>query len=399
MKKALTLFSDSRPFPAKLEPLLAAEGLRPHPVDLTSLFEQAHDDTACLLLLDSNLFTSLNQKEQERLGHFCRRRNLPVLLSDKSSAAIVLPDNLPWTYKLIRNTDNLEEWADKIAAYLHIGTLEQEVADLQNKIEAHWREDEDELRSAAQIQQSLLPKSLPELSHFNVSCHFHPFEKIGGDLFNLRQVDEETLMLFLLDVSGHGISSAMVSVSVHQSLSLQTGQIVKRSIDRPPYYRLLSPVEVMLELADEYPFERFEMFFTIVYMLININTGQVRYCSAGHPPPILLRETGAVQHLTTGGGLIGLPGTGPFEQGEIMLESGDRLFLYSDGLLDHTDAAGNCFGEHRLQQSLTRNGASLDKSCQAAIDDMYNFRGKLPAQDDVSLLGIEFTRPDNQARP
>ena len=399
MKKALTLFSNSRPFPAKLEPLLAAEGLCPHPVNLASLFEQAHDDTACLLLLDNTLLTSLNQKEQERLGHFCRRRNLPVLLSDKSSAAVVLPDNLPWTYKIIRNTDNLEEWADTIAAYLHIGTLEQEVADLQNKIEAHWREDEDELRSAAQIQQSLLPKNLPELSHFNVSCHFHPFEKIGGDLFNLRQVDEETLMLFLLDVSGHGISSAMVSVSVHQSLSLQTGQIVKRSIDRPPYYRLLSPVEVMLALADEYPFERFEMFFTIVYMLININTGQVRYCSAGHPPPILLRETGVIQHLTTGGGLIGLPDTGPFEQGELMLESCDRLFLYSDGLLDHTDVAGNCFGEHRLLQSLTRNGASLEKSCQAAIDDMYNFRGKLPAQDDVSLLGIEFTRPDNQVRP
>ncbi len=67
MKKALTLFPDSRPFPAKLEPLLAAEGLRPLPVDLASLFEQAHDDTACLLLLDSTLLTSLNQKEQERL--------------------------------------------------------------------------------------------------------------------------------------------------------------------------------------------------------------------------------------------------------------------------------------------------------------------------------------------
>ncbi len=399
MKKALTLFPDGRPFPAKLEPLLSAEGLRPHPVDLVSLFEQAHDDAVSILLLDNSLFTNLDPQEQERLGYFCRRRNLPVLLSDKEAAVIALPENLPWTCNLIRNSDDLEEWADKIASYRHIGVLEQEIADLQNKIEAHWREDEEELRSAAQIQQSLLPKNLPELSHFNVSCHFHPFEKIGGDLFNLRQVDEENLMLFLLDVSGHGISSAMVSVSVHQSLSLQTGQIVKRSIDTPPYYRLLSPVEVMLELADEYPFERFEMFFTIVYMLININTGQVSYCSAGHPPPILLRANGDVQRLATGGGLIGLPATGPFEQGELMLESGDRLFLYSDGLLDHTDAAGNCFGEKRLLQSLRRNGSSLNKSCQTAIDDMYNFRGKLPAQDDVSLLGIEFTSPDRQARP
>ena len=94
-----------------------------------------------------------------------------------------------------------------------------------------------------------------------------------------------------------------------------------------------------------------------------------------------------------------LPATGPFEQGELMLKSGDRLFLYSDGLLDHTDAAGNCFGEKRLLQSLTHNGSSLDKSCQTAIDAMFNFRGKLPAQDDVSLLGIEFTGSNRQTRP
>ena len=399
MKKVLTLFPDNRPFPTSLEPLLTAEGLRPHPVSLESLLNQVHDNDVSILLLDGELFARLSPEEQERLSKQCRRRNLPVLLSSYQSLSAKIPEHLPWTCGLIRNIDDQAEWAEKIATYRHIGVLELEVKALHNKLEVHWREDEDDLHSAAQIQQSLLPKNLPDLSHFNVSCHFHPFEKIGGDLFNLRQVDEETLMLFLLDVSGHGISSAMVSVSVHQSLSLQTGQIVKRNIDTPPYYRLLSPVEVMLALADEYPFERFEMFFTIVYMLINIHTGQVRYCSAGHPPSILLRENGNIQHLATGGGLIGLPATGPFEQGEVTLATGDRLFLFSDGLLDHTDASGDCFGEERLVQSLTHNNASLEQSCQTAIDNMYNFRGKLPAQDDVSLLGIEFTRPDIQTRP
>lgn len=399
MKKALLLFSDRRPFPASLEPLLAAEGLRPHPVDLESLLAQVHDNDVSILLLDGELFARLTTEEQERLSQQCRRRNLPVILSGDNRSSIITPDHLAWTCGLIRNIDDQAEWTEKIATYRQIGGLEYEVAALQNKLEVRWREDEEDLRSAAQIQQSLLPKSLPSLPHFNVSCHFHPFEKIGGDLINLRQVDEESLMLFLLDVSGHGVSSAMVSVSVHQSLSLQTGQIVKRSIDKPPYYRLLSPVEVMMALADEYPFERFEMFFTIVYMLINIHTGQVRYCSAGHPPPILLRENGNIQRLATGGGLIGLPDTGPFEQGEVMLATGDRLFLFSDGLLDHTDASGDCFGEERLIQSLTHNGENLEKSCQAAIDDMHAFRGKLPAQDDVSLIGIEFTRPDIQIRP
>ena len=399
MKKALILFPDSRPFPTDLERLLTVEGFRPYPVDMESVLEPQTVDSVGILLLDRGLFAKLKAEEQAKLGKFCHRTNLPVLLSGDKPTATASPGPLPWTCGLIHNADDYIEWADKIATYRHIGVLEREVSDLQNKIEVHWREDEDDLRSAAQIQQSLLPKNLPELSHLKVSCHFHPFEKIGGDLFNLRQVDEENLMLYLLDVSGHGISSAMVSVSVHQSLSLQTGQIVKRIIDTPPYYRLLSPVEVMLALADEYPFERFEMFFTIVYMLINIHTGQIRYCSAGHPPPILLGNGGNIQLLDTGGGLIGLPDTGPFEQGEVVLEPGDRLFLYSDGLLDHTNASGDCFGEKRLIQSLTDNGQTLEKSCQAAIDAMRDFRGGLPAQDDVSLLGIEFAHPKGQTRP
>jgi sigma-B regulation protein RsbU (phosphoserine phosphatase) len=191
----------------------------------------------------------------------------------------------------------------------------------------------------------------------------------------------------------------MVSISVYQSLSLHTGQIVKRNIDKPPYYRLLPPAEVMTELASEYPFERFEMFFTIVYMLINIHTGQATYCSAGHPPPILQRKNGGIQRLSCGGGLVGLPDTGPFEQGKLILEQGDRLFLFSDGLIDHTDAKGNCFGEDRLIQNLTLNGNSLQQSCQSSIDAMHNFRGKLPAQDDVSLLGIEFTKSTSQIKP
>jgi sigma-B regulation protein RsbU (phosphoserine phosphatase) len=99
-----------------------------------------------------------------------------------------------------------------------------------------------------------------------------------------------------------------------------------------------------------------------------------------------------LQRLSIGGGLIGLPDTGPFEQGEITLNQGDRLFLFLDGLIDHTDAAGECFGEQRLIQNLTRNDSTLQQSCLAGIDAMHNFREEMPSQDDVSLLGVEFTK-------
>ena len=392
MKKALLLFPVDQPFRPRLNSLLSDMGLHPCSIDTSALFEQIQSQTVSILLLDGELFVTLDPQEREQLSKICRHNNIPALLTACELLNSIVPTDLPWICGIIRNGADEEEWAEKIDTYRHLSSLEHEVYDLQNKIEARWREDEEDLRSAAQIQQSLLPKKLPSLPHFNVSCHFHPFEKIGGDLFSLRQVDEETLMLFLLDVSGHGISSAMVSISVHQSLSLHTGQIVKRIIDKPPYYRLLPPDEVMSELANEYPFERFEMFFTIVYMLINIHTGETTYCSAGHPPPILQRKTGEIQRLSTGGGLVGIPATGPFEQSEITLKQGDRLFLFSDGLIDHTDAADECFGEERLIQNLTRTGDTLQQSCLTGIDAMHNFRGKLPPQDDVSLLGLEFTK-------
>jgi len=284
MKKALLHFPVERPYPERLEPLLLDIGLHLCPIVPENLFTQAQDPTVGILLIDGELLAGLQLEDQARLAKICRRRDLPVLLTDCPLLSTKSLSDLPWTCGVVRNSADEEEWTEKIAIYRQLGRLEHEVSNLKNKLNVRWREDKEDLRSAAQIQQSLLPKKLPSLPHFNVSCHFHPCEMIGGDLFNLNQVDEETLMLYLLDVSGHGISSAMVSISVYQSLSLLTGQIVKRIIDKPPYYRLLSPVEVMGELSREYPFERFELFFTIVYMLINIHTGETRYCTAGHPP-------------------------------------------------------------------------------------------------------------------
>jgi len=399
MKKALLHFPADGILSARLEPILLANGLTPWPIDPETLFTRSLEATAVILLLDGDLFASHTPEEQKRLATLCSLKHLSVLITGRSPQSSPPPTDLPWTCGVIRNSTDAQEWGEKIMIYQQLGALEREVFNLRNKIATHWREVEEDLRSAAQIQQSLLPKRLPSLPHFNVSCHFQPFEKIGGDLFNLCQIDEETMMLFLLDVSGHGISSALVSVSIYQSLSLQTGQIVKRMIDRPPYYRILSPIEVMTALSREYPFERFELFFTIIYMLINIHTGETRYCSAGHPPALLQRKNGEQQRLSIGGGLIGLPGTGPFEEERLTLHQGDRLFLFSDGLIDHCDNSGECFGEKRLIENLTSTERTLQQSCLAGIDAMYNFRGEEPPQDDVSLLGIEFTKSDAQSRP
>jgi sigma-B regulation protein RsbU (phosphoserine phosphatase) len=183
----------------------------------------------------------------------------------------------------------------------------------------------------------------------------------------------------------------MVTVSVYQSLSPQVGRIFKRSVSDPPYYRLPTPAEVMQELEKEYPFERFGKFFTISYMLFNIHTGQVRYCSAGHPPPLLVRKNGQGEPLRAGGSIIGTGCSGPFEEGEINLRTGDRLYLYSDGITEQADHNGGLFGQERLFRKLEAvKKLPLDPSCEKVITALCNFRQDAPVKDDVTLIGIEY---------
>lgn len=156
----------------------------------------------------------------------------------------------------------------------------------QGQLLARKLEQEEGLRSAAHIQQSLMPDTFPDLPGINFARCFRPCQNVGGDIFNVLRLDEDTLCVYMLDVSGHGVPAAMVTVAIYQALSPHTGQIIKQPHDDPPYYRITPPNEVLTQLDCEYPFERFEAFFTISYLLINPHTGEIRYANGAHPPPL-----------------------------------------------------------------------------------------------------------------
>jgi sigma-B regulation protein RsbU (phosphoserine phosphatase) len=296
-----------------------------------------------------------------------------------------------WAEGLLPCSLEEKELLGRIAGSVRIRQLQQELTKARDALRQRLREQEEDLRSAAQIQQSLLPLRMPVVDNFRFAGRVLPFERIGGDLYNVLQLDEETVMAYLFDVSGHGVSSAMVTVSVYQSLSLQTGRIVKRVLVAPPYYKILSPAEVLTELDREYRFDRFEKFFTITYLLLDLVRGTVRFSSAGHPPSILVRSQGGHELLRAEGGLIGLGIGGPFAEGEVVLAAGDRLFLYSDGITEFFDTAGEAFGEERLFRLFDRfRGHSLEATCDGVLEALRHFGAGTPLQDDVTLLGIEF---------
>lgn len=297
----------------------------------------------------------------------------------------------PWATATIYDISNTAHVMEHAELALEVKRLIAERDLAREKLLAKQLEIDEGLRSAAHIQKSLLPKALPRTDAFDFAWQFFPCETVGGDLFDLRLLSEDTVMAYLIDVSGHGISSAMVTVSVYQSLSDHTGHLTKRQLEHPPYFHIPGPAEVLRELDLEYPFERFEKFFTMVYLLLEPSTGRVTYCSGGHPPPILVRHDGGVEFLEAGGTLVGMGGLVPYQEAEVTLKKGDRLYLYSDGISEFFSATGELFGVDRLVSFLKENGSrSIDDVVGALMTSLRQYGGGCAPGDDVTMIGIEF---------
>lgn len=255
---------------------------------------------------------------------------------------------------------------------------------------------EDDLKAAAIIQKSLLPESPPELDSVNFAWEFRPSHRIGGDIFNLFFVDDYQLAVYVLDVSGHGVPSAMVAVTVSQLLRPPSGisesSVLRKRISTPPYYKIVPPSEVLSALDKTYPIERFEKFFTMTYLLLNYQDGNISYSNAAHPFPVIVRKSGQLEFLDKGGSIIGL-GTGDgFEEGKAKLEPGDRLFLYTDGILEYRNADESFFGQERFHSVLVNSrDVPLDQALRRVIESLETFDTELVPQDDITLLGIEYT--------
>lgn len=351
---------------------------------------QEHRPAICIIDLDFS--RNGNSGQWEAWLQDCHITRTACLAFDSSTHpdrnTIAKLDPLSDTLADLQNKELL---AGKIHSLLTIRKLTRQLDATRHQLSHFQEELQEALQSAAHIQRSLIPTRQPSYGNLHYSWQYMPCKQVGGDLFNIVQLDEQTVMTYLVDVSGHGISSAMVTVSVHQSLSRHTGQLIKRPTEQPPFYEITPPGEVLQELEAEYPFERFEEFFTISYILINPHTGQLRYCNGGHPPPLLLRKDSSIERLDAGGTVIGVGNLVDFEEGENRLHPGDRLFMYTDGITEHLGTSGEAYGEERfLNQLLGQKGKPLHEATQESLINMRAFGGSALPIDDVTLIGIEF---------
>jgi serine phosphatase RsbU (regulator of sigma subunit) len=267
----------------------------------------------------------------------------------------------------------------------------------QNRIlEASNLEMAKELQSAGNLQRTIIPPGPARIPGYDSAWAFHPHGEASGDMFGVFPLDERHAGVFVLDVSGHGMASAMLSFAVSRLLCPIPGQdnLVKRRLSKPPYYEIVPPTEVLKGLRDRFEGEQSSRFyFTLIYAVLCAETGDLEWVSAGHMPPIFARGDECTrcreQSAQTPVGLPIAP-HGDEASNRMTLAPGERVFFYSDGLVDIRDRKGLWLPDASLEGAITQTGQlPIARSVDSVIERLERRAGRKSFEDDVTLVALE----------
>ncbi len=249
------------------------------------------------------------------------------------------------------------------------------------------------LQAAEAVQRSLLPAQLPHVPGMNFAFKFRPCHDVGGDCLNILRLDDRHLGVYILDVSGHGVAAALLSVTLSHMLSVIPDRsfLYRASGDCPGGYRISSPVEVVTRLNQHFlqnpgPLQ----YFTMIYGILDQVTAKFRYVSAGHLSPIHFPYGHAPRIRETGGIPAGLLSQAKYEEHTIVLSPGDRLYLGTDGIMEAESASGDEYGLDRMLATLGQCSAlPLAESLTVLMDAIEEWSVPVGPADDASMLIIE----------
>jgi sigma-B regulation protein RsbU (phosphoserine phosphatase) len=263
---------------------------------------------------------------------------------------------------------------------------------------AHRRMKKD-LEAAAKIQASLLPVDrVVDFDGARVAWRYVPCDELAGDTLGIVRFDDHTFGVYVVDVSGHGVPSALLSVSLSRFLTSDPrSSVLWTTVGGATDPRPATPVDVMEELSKRFPYDlQTSQYFTMVYAVVDLERGALTYASAGHEPLIVV-GSGRRPELgrSTGQPIALVPSTlmkSTYEERSIAVGSGDRIYLYSDGIPESRDAEGEQWGNERLATTLVDLLENdLDAGLPAVLETVRQFQGGLHFDDDVSILAVEIS--------
>jgi sigma-B regulation protein RsbU (phosphoserine phosphatase) len=250
--------------------------------------------------------------------------------------------------------------------------LQREVANGRGKrhqSEVHAREHQEALL----IQRALLPASLPSTARFDVVGAWQPAQGFGGDCYDAFVFASDRIGLSIADVAGKGLPAALIMSSLQAAVRAFAGERTPPSVVCASVNRLLCAQMIAGRFA------------TFVYLKLDLAHGTVSYANAGHNPPLLVKNSGEVIHLSAGGMVMGVFLDAEFMEGSATIASGDRLVLYTDGITEARNSAGEEYGEDRLAAAAVRDrGAGADQLHAGVMADVKAFAAQF--EDDATLL-------------
>ena len=240
-----------------------------------------------------------------------------------------------------------------------------------------------DLAIASEIQQAILPRVFPPFPDLapkiDIAASMTPAKDVGGDFYDLFRIDDNRVGFVIADVSGKGIPAA-IFMAVSRTLIRATGIRGGSPADCITYSnRLLAQESVDC------------MFVTVFYGIIDVNTGEVTYCNAGHNPPYILKHKGDISPLPMStdpmaGAIDGIT----YHEGTLKLEKGDALVMFTDGVTEAMSTANEEFGEQRLEDTLEDVAMH---NCQQMVEaikaDVAAFAGEAEQSDDITVLALK----------
>ena len=271
----------------------------------------------------------------------------------------------------VRSNEEFASLSDDINST--VSTLKRYIAEAAARIDK-------ELEYAKQIQLSALPTNFPDGDDYSIYAQMIAAKEVGGDFYDFYKLSDTTVAFLAADVSGKGIPAAMFMMTAKT--------IIKDLAERG-----LAVNEIFTQ-ANEKLCENNEsgMFVTAWMGILNLTTGEIKFANAGHNPPLLKRADGSFEYLKTRAGFVlaGMEGV-RYRVGEIILNPGDRLFLYTDGVPEATNTENKLYGEERLLDFMNHNSTveatALLPALKANIDE---FVGDAPQFDDITMLMLDY---------
>jgi sigma-B regulation protein RsbU (phosphoserine phosphatase) len=238
---------------------------------------------------------------------------------------------------------------------------------------------EKELQVAAEIQLSILPDELPEISGINFGACMLPARQVGGDFYDVFTITEKHIGVLIGDVADKGVPSALFMARTHALF------MAEADMDLPPN-------EVMLLVNKHITrLQKSSQFVTVLYGILDLETNEFTYARAGHEPPLIVHADGVVERLPHSSGMaIGLWENITLDQRVIKLSPGDTLLLYTDGMTDCRNPLGESFGLDRIKtlfgSFVKNNGQEI---CDQLLDSLLKYQNGSKQDDDVTLVSIQ----------